>query len=275
MKSTFIGLLLLACGIATQASAQALAPASGGERAAFLKCFFECKEGPVVQGVPTFQEITTIMLTNQSPDDRQADVYYFNGKEQCLAHSAIALSSVDLDELNVCHSLLFAGVMPPPAGLVEIIVSDPTGPPGTPGDGVYAWGKNVIGKFRYDNFEPFEGRVTGVGKYECRLVPDEVGPHTAVDAKCQPPAPAPVEVNEFLVEETDDVPCACDADLNNDSIVGAPDQFILATCFNGVCPNIPPACVPADINCDCVINNEDLAILVSQLGAPPTFSCDL
>ncbi len=202
MKWTLIGFVVV-FGAATQAGAQ-FHPPSGGETAAVLKCFYACKEGPLVMGVPTFSEITTLMLTNQSPDARFLDVYYFDGREGCVAHSGIDLSSVDLDELNVCHTLLFGGLVPPPAGLVEIIVSD-TAAPGTPGDGVYAWGKNVVGKFRSDNPEPFEGRVNGVGKYECRLVPDEVGAQAAVAAKCL----APVEVGRVLVEETAE-PCSCD-----------------------------------------------------------------
>ncbi len=202
MKSLVIGLVVL-LGAATQANAQ-FAPPSGGEIGSFLKCFYECKPGPNVQGVATFQEITTLMLTNQSPDPRVADVFYFDGQEQCVAHSRIELSSVDLDELNVCHSLGLAGVVPPLAGLVEIIVTDAI--VGGPGDGVYAWGKNVLGKFRVDNPEPFAGRVTGIGKYECRVVPAEVRAEEAVNAKCidSQGIPTFVEVTPLLVEETKD-----------------------------------------------------------------------
>ncbi len=263
MKSSILIGLLLLFGAAMQASAQ-FAPPSGGETAALLKCFYECKEGPLVGGVSTFAEITTLMLTNQSPDLRFADVYYFDGKEQCVAHSGIELSSLDLDELNVCHSLLFGGVIPPPAGLVEIVVSDPA-VPGTPGDGVYAWGKNVIGKFRHDRPEPFEGRVTGVGKYECRLVPDEVGAQQALAASCQ----APVEVDPILVEETDDA-CSCDGDLDDDGIVTVADFGILDACIG-----MPPtgACAAADINCDGVIDDADLSVWKCQIGAPPDPAC--
>ena len=72
MKSLVIGLVVL-LGAATQANAQ-FAPPSGGEIGSFLKCFYECKPGPNVQGVGTYQEITTLMLTNQSPDPRTAEV---------------------------------------------------------------------------------------------------------------------------------------------------------------------------------------------------------
>ncbi len=131
MKSLVIGLVLL-LGAATQANAQ-FAPPSGGELGSFLKCFYECKRGPNVQGNATYQEITTLMLTNQSPDDRIAHVNFFDGHEECIAHSDVELSSVDLDELSVCHTLAFGGVPPPLAGLAEIIVTDDVG---APGDGV-------------------------------------------------------------------------------------------------------------------------------------------
>ncbi len=203
-----IAILLAALmGAATQANAQ-FAPPSGGEVGSFLKCFYECKPGPDVQGVATYQEITTLMLTNQSPDFRHADVFYFDGREQCIAHSDIELSSVDLDELSVCHTLDLGGAGAPPAGLVEIIVTDPLS--GIPGDGVYAWGKNVLGKFRTDDPEPFNGRVTGIGKYECRVVPIEVGVDAAVAAKCV----APVDVTPILVEETEDPPMPCPGDIS-------------------------------------------------------------
>jgi hypothetical protein len=266
MRSILVALLLV-CAAATQANAQ-FAPASGGETSAFVKCFYECKEGPLVQGMPTFQEITTHMIANESPADRFADIYYFNGREECVAHSDLELSSVDLDELNVCHSLLLGGVPPPPAGLIEIIVRTGPGPADPLADGVYAWGKNVLGKFRYDNPEPFEGRVTGIGKYECRLVPYDVGMEQAVTNKCPVP---PYEVLPILVEETDDPPaCACNPDLNGDGIVGVPDQLILSGCIG-----LPPSgsCAAADLNCDGVIDAADQAILECSFGGPPNPAC--
>ncbi len=203
---------------------------------AFLKCFYECKPGPDVQGVATYQEITTLMLTNQSPDPRVADVFYFDGQEQCVGHSSIDLSSVDLDELSVCHSLEFAGVVPPLAGLVEIIVSDAID--GTPGDGVYAWGKNVLGKFRVDNPEPFEGRVTGIGKYECRVVPFEVRADQAVAAKCVPPL---LEVIPVLVEETED-----------DPVTGDCEDAAQPACGGLACPLPGTTCQPDPLSPQCV-----------------------
>ncbi len=266
MKSILIGLMVL-FGAATQANAQ-IAPPTGGEVGALLKCFYECKPGPNVQGVGTYQEITTIMLTNQSPDTRLADVYYFDGKEECIAHSIIDLSPVDLDETAVCPTLEAGVLVPPLAGLIEILVTDPL--TGLPADGVYAWGKNVLGKFRTDNPEPFEGRVTGIGKYECRVVPAEVRPDEAVATACT----APLEVAAILVEDTDDDDiCACDGDLNGDGVVTALDFAI----FQG-CIGLPPigACAGADLNCDGVIDAVvDFAIFECQFltGFPDPACC--
>ena len=154
----------------------------------------------------------------------------------CEVHSSIELSSVDLDELNVCHTLEFGGLVPPPAGLVEILVSDPM-IPGVPADGVYAWGKNVLGKFRADNPEPFEGRVTGIGKYECRVVPVEVRAEEAVANACQ--INPPLEVPAILVEDTEDP---------EDPDVACAD---FPVCDVGLCP-VGTSCQPDPVNSACI-----------------------
>jgi hypothetical protein len=198
--------LLAALAAATQASAQA--PPSGGELSPFVKCFYECKAGPDVQDVQTFQEITTLMIANQSAGDRLAQAFFMDGNEGCVAWASMDLSPLDLDELNVCHSLHAAGLPVPEAGLVELAIQNPAGQDGTApfvyefADGVYAWGKNVLGKFRVDNPEPFQGRVTGIGKYECRIVPIETGVEDAIRNTCDPAAVP--EIIPILVEETED-----------------------------------------------------------------------
>jgi hypothetical protein len=163
----------------------------------------------------------------------------------------------------VAENLESGGLAPPPAGLIEILVSDPLI---GPADGVYAWGKNVLGKFRVDNPEPFEGRVTGIGKYECRVVPFEVRPEEAVANACA----APIEVAAILVEETDDQACSCDGDLDGNGTVGLPDLTILLGCIG-----LPPtgACAGADLNCDGVIDAADQAVLQCQFGGPPDPAC--
>jgi hypothetical protein len=210
MKPLLI-VLLAVMAAATQASAQ-FAPASGGELSSFVKCFYECKAGPDVDGVSTFQEITTLMIANQSSADRVAQAFFIDGNEGCIAQALLDLTPLDLDELNVCHTLQAAfgpsGTAIPEAGLVELVIGDPALPGAQPpfqfefAEGVYAWGKNVLGKFRVDNPEPFEGRVTGIGKYECRVVPFETGVELAIQTHCDAAVP---QIQPILVEQTEDV----------------------------------------------------------------------
>ncbi len=49
---------------------------------------------------------------------------------------------------------------------------------------------------------PFEGRVPGIGKYECRVVPFEVRAEEAVANACQ--INPPLELAPILVEDTED-----------------------------------------------------------------------
>ncbi len=191
--------LLMSIGFVTAAAfsnpAIAQAPPSGGESSFVLSCFYECKEGPVVRGIPTFQEITTLIITNESPFfPVGAVVGFLDANERVLAHSFLDLSEEDLDEINVCHTLFLSGIVPPPVGKIDI-VTVPVGPlPGT-----YAWVKNLLGKFFSNNPEPFQGRVTGIAKTECRVVPEEVAPFSVVrDKVLNSP-----EIPPILVERTD------------------------------------------------------------------------
>lgn len=271
MKSFGIGLVVLLSSAAPAAGQPFPYPTttSNGEAGGqTLKCFFECKQGPVVQGMGTFQEITTIMLANQSPYYRDARVYFFDGKEGCLGNMDLKLSPIDLDEINVCHTMLNSMVMPPPAGLVEIVVTDSVSQ--GPGDGVYAWGKNVLGKFRYDVVEPFQGRVSGVGKYECRVVPQQVNAQQAISNKCAPPA-TPTPLFPVLVEETDDGGC-CDGDVDGDGYVLVAD-FALVTGCVGQQPN--GSCASSDVQCDGVIDAVDQTVVQCQImsGFPNPACC--
>jgi len=179
MKNLWIILAVASLGVPSAYAQQIVVPDSGGERGSLIECVYECKPGGNIGGVGTFRQVTSVMLTNQSPSDRIADVYYFDGNESCIAHSDIELSSVDLDELNVCHTLDAGGITPPRAGLLEIEVSDTTG---SPADGVYGVVKNVLGRFRTTQPEPFDGRVRGIAKVDCRGIPSTVG---AVYRCCQ------------------------------------------------------------------------------------------
>ncbi|RLA04172.1 MAG: hypothetical protein DRQ54_09870 [Gammaproteobacteria bacterium] len=258
--------VVLLCGIPLAVQAQIAEPASGGERGSFLECVYECKPGAMVGGVSTFKAATSVMLTNQSPSDRVAEVFYFNGNEECIAHSSVDLSAVDLDELNICHSLDAGGITAPRAGLLEISVTDSGG---SAADGVYGVVKNVLGRFRVDNPELFEGRVRGLAKYECRVVPSTVQPDVAVANKC---SPAPPDVAGILIEDTDDS-CACNADFSGDGLVAAADYFFLLACFNQSPPT--PGCEDTDLNCDGSVDGLDVTIFDCQAasGIPADPAC--
>lgn len=195
-------ILFLAAGLLSfgmfcgQAGAQ-VDIASLGEQSLVFSCFYECKAGPVVQGIPTWQEVTTLMLANQSNRQIGAALVFLNGNERIIAASGVTLTPEDLDEVNVCRTLFAGGVAPPPAGLVEVVLNDPTGV-----GGVYGWVKNLLGKFFVTVDEPFEGRVTGVAKTQCRLVPPSVTTPNEIFGKVAAQQPPPPLVNPVLVEAT-------------------------------------------------------------------------
>jgi hypothetical protein len=212
MKS--IGFALLAV-IALSSQALAQGVLSSGEEGVFVACFYECKPGPDIDTgstpVGTYQELTTLMITQQTNADRCARAFYFDGQENVLAMSNIGLSPFDLDELNVCHTLDHP-VIPavPEAGLVVFAFTDPLTPavppfPFGPAPGGYVWGKNVIGKFRTDNPEPFQGRATAVGKYECRVVPSSLFGINQLQIKA---AGKPI-IAPLLIEQTNEPNTEC------------------------------------------------------------------
>ena len=189
---------LAAAGVAGPAAAQS--PPSGGETSPVLSCFYECKPGPTVRGMATFQEVTTLMVINQGRLRTGSTLVISDANERILAQTVLDLSSEDLDEVNICHTLAFAGIPVPEAGLVELVSGTPTGEP----SGVYAWMKNLLGKFFRDNPEPFRGRVTGIAKTACRLapVPEVTDPGFIVQKAVDQNAP---QIPAILVEGTADV----------------------------------------------------------------------
>ena len=68
-----------------QAGAQTSFVPSGGEASEVLSCFYECKAGPVVGGVETFQEITTLMIANHGSTAEHGDVFRF-ALFECVHH---------------------------------------------------------------------------------------------------------------------------------------------------------------------------------------------
>lgn len=114
------------------------------------------------------------MLVNQSRIPLTARILFLDGNERPIARTSTGLSSMDLDEINVCETLNqksptgqnVAAV--PSAGVIEVILTSS----GTtfPRGGAYGWIKNISGKFKKSVVEPFDGTVTGIAKTECRLV---------------------------------------------------------------------------------------------------------
>ncbi len=191
---------------ASQAAAQA--PPSGGELSVVFACFYECKPGPTVRGIPTWQEITTLMVMNMNSgvpdpaaDSRVINVIFLDGNERILGSSRGAfgmdMSPEDLDEINVCRTLQANGLPVPQAGIVEFYVAG-----GDPG-GVYAWVKNLTGKFFVTVDEPFAGRVTGIAKTQCVQVPLEVSTPMEIATKAIASG-APQDVQLILFEDTVD-----------------------------------------------------------------------
>ncbi len=197
--------IALTYGILGASQATAQAPPSGGELSQVFACFYECKPGPTVQGIPTWKEITTLMVMNlnSGPDDsRLINVIFTDGNQNVLGSSrgpgiGLVMSPEDLDEIHVCRTLQANGLPVPQAGIVEFYVSG-----GDPG-GVYAWVKNLIGKFFVTVDEPFAGRVTGIAKTECRQVPLEVSTPMEIATKAIASG-APQDVQLILVEDTAD-----------------------------------------------------------------------
>lgn len=164
LSCAIVGLTVLS----GQASGQAPFVPSEGEAGPVLACFYECNLGPGTS-TTTWQEVTALLLTNQSPNDSLASMTILNGHENAIARTSTVLSPLDVDEINVCRTLQSAGITPPSAGVVQIEVTDTNG--ATPALGTFAWIKNLVGKFFITVNDPFQGLVNGVAKTECRIVP--------------------------------------------------------------------------------------------------------
>ncbi|MBI4514541.1 MAG: hypothetical protein HY699_01835 [Deltaproteobacteria bacterium] len=167
-------------------------PESSGEVSEVFSCFYECKKDP---RSTDWLEITSLMLINQTADvTLTAEVLVINGNETPVGKFRTRLSPLDLDEINICATLdLSLGQNAvPPAGVIEVSLA-PTG-------GAYGWVKNLLGRFRRSDYEPFgAGQLaTGVGKTECRLV----GPNVTTARKLRAIS-APV-LQRVYIENTAD-----------------------------------------------------------------------
>ncbi|NOQ13764.1 MAG: hypothetical protein GQ583_04690 [Methyloprofundus sp.] len=167
-----------------------------GERGLVLSCFYECKPGATPE---TWSEVTSLMLANQSNRLISTKIAFFNGNHNMIAQTNLLLPGRDLDELNVCRTLHAGGIPVPLAGLIEVLLFDPTG---NEVGGVYGWMKNFLGKFFLTVNEPFQGRVTGVGKTECRLAPPEVTTRAEIEEEIV--AKKPPVITPILIQNTAD-----------------------------------------------------------------------
>ena len=172
-------------------------PETSGEVSRVFSCFYECKRASqAAGGPPSWQEITTLMLVNQSRQDLEAEMIFFNGNQRPIAKTRTKLSPADLDEINVCATLdnPAAGIVPAPAGVIEVVLS--------PVGGAYGWIKDLIGTFSRTIPEPFQppNKVVGIGKTECRLVGPNVNTAEEILGKYVNVAPVP----PILIEGTRD-----------------------------------------------------------------------
>jgi hypothetical protein len=192
--------VLLALITAVGAPALAQEPAevdSLGEVSRHQLAFYECKPGPAVGGVATWREVTTLMLAAPTRESTAfvavgVTVIFFDGNANPIAQVINSVKHGDLDEINVCRTLHAAGISVPQAGLIQMF-SSLTGL-----RGYYCWVKNVLGKFFVTENEPFKGRVDGIAKTQCRVVPPS---QVDVSALGQAVSVAPL-ANQILVEGT-------------------------------------------------------------------------
>jgi hypothetical protein len=149
---------------------------SAGEASLVLSCFYECKrENPFNRHL--WKEVTTLMLTSVPVDgdgegETEVGLVFYDDDEEVIAVTGTELTPFDLDELYVCRTLFLGGARVPEKGLVEVVTFPNNGFHAT-----YGWIKNLVGSFNGIYPNPFRGRdqeVTGIGKTECRVVPEEV-----------------------------------------------------------------------------------------------------
>ncbi len=177
-----------------------------------LSCFYECKPIPTAAGIPpsAWMETTTLMIGNASPppdlgahiNTHIAHILFLDGNERPILRTRTALSGWDLDEVHVCRTLRKAGVAVPPAGLIQIGIQPlSTTPTAANLDSVDVWMKNLLGRFGYNDDDPFvSGRVTSLGKTNCNRVTPALA-----DKSIQQIMAAPVQGGEpILIEKTAD-----------------------------------------------------------------------
>ena len=151
-------------------------------------------------------EDTLLMLVNENPEANLiATVGVLDGHQTPVALFLTHLSPLDLDEINICRTLELNGIVPPEAGVLEIVSFEADGV--TPEGGVYAWVKDLVVKGADEWKRPavpaiplprklagdstvisvantrkltatIFPKVLGIGKTECRSTPPEVYENT-------------------------------------------------------------------------------------------------
>ena len=195
--------------------------ATSGEISPVQSCFYECKQKRSPQSkynalavAGRTLEDSLLMLVNENLIDAFliVQVGVFDGNQNLLLNFKSHLGQFDLDEINICRTLELAGVVPPQAGVLEVLTFDQNG---VPEGGVYAWVKelalkaadewdrssdpdptsyNAVGLKRKiedsSKLNPreveakYHSKVVGIGGTECRVTPVEgYGSVTAIQGK--------------------------------------------------------------------------------------------
>lgn len=169
-KLIFASLAIGSVVVASSVQAQAVSVTSEGEASSALTCFYECKP---FSNNKFWHQATSLKLTNQGYMPVWANLTVMNGNAEFLATTQVNLSALDMDEINICRTLMAAGKPVPAAGLTEVFATTDQG--GThSAAGVYAQAKNVIGKFSITSNEFPQNLITGTSISECRNLPSTV-----------------------------------------------------------------------------------------------------
>lgn len=210
---THVHVSMISLAIAGLLSGQVATADTATDRG-LMQCFYECK---LNQTGSFFQEQTTLMIMNGNQGDTAAgaahpvthiaNLVFINGNEQVLGKAAVRLTPRDLDEVNICATILrnTGGSVAalPPAGLVQIAIDNEllSGPGQfVPGNGVDVAIKNPVGRMSLTDPEVFRaGRITGVGKTSCFEI-DDRSERLVFDPEVQ----AAPEWKPVLIENTED-----------------------------------------------------------------------
>ena len=120
MKRFFIW-ITIALGIAFCGSATAnesVVLPSSGELSPVLSCFYECKPGPTVRGIPTWQEVTNLAVLNADTGLKEYQ-YSFDPRDpldQFLVNVNADLTdlwTLNLDSISTAEGSGPARVVPP------------------------------------------------------------------------------------------------------------------------------------------------------------------